>query len=208
MDIQLHELRQLALLTVSSHESRILAASRILDMIHDGLENVRSLRDEMNNEIKEALAATESLRRKDFNSMIREVFAGQDERERQIRILFKTYMEKQKEAVALVKRMFSERDSIVPDEFKKTILHIQLAHKEIEEEICKLLKDFQGEQTDIVKSIRGLFNKPEGRLPDFKEMLKSIQAKQKDGIQRAKKITEKAKKERFESDIPLAEACL
>jgi len=206
MDIQIHELRQLALLAVSSYESRILAAGRILDMIHDSLGNLRSIRDEMNNEIKEALAATESLRRKDFNSMMGEMFAGQDERERQIRILFQTYMEKQKEAVALVKGMFSERDSMRTGEFRKTILRIQLAHKEIEDEICKLLKDFQSEQDDVVKSIRSLFNKPEGRLPDFKEMLKGIQAKQKEGIQRAKKITEKAKKEKYGSDIPSTES--
>jgi len=208
MHIQMHELRQLALLMVSSCESRILAASRMMDMIHDSLENVKRIRDEMNTEIKEVLAATESLRRKDFNSMIREVFAGQDERERQIRILFKTYMEKQKEAVALVKGMFSERNSMRTGEFRKTILHIQLAHKEIEEEICKLLKDFQGEQAEVVKSIRGLFNKPEDRLPDFKEMLKNLQAMQEEGIQRAKTITEKAKKEKYESDIPLAGASI
>ncbi|MDA8388664.1 MAG: hypothetical protein M0Z58_08405 [Nitrospiraceae bacterium] len=207
MDIQSHELRQLALLTVSSHESRIHAVCRILDMVHDGLENLIRIRDEMNNDIKETLAATESLRRKDFNSIIREVFAGQDERERQIRILFKTYLEKQKEADGLVKRMFSERGPLMPGEFKRTILRIQLAHNEIEEEICKLLSDFQAEQTDTVKSIRSLFNKPGGRLPDFQEMLKGIEEKQKDGIRRAKKLIEKAGNERFGPDITLAKAC-
>ncbi len=58
---------------VSSYESRIVNVAMIIDNTHKIIENFRIIRNEMSNHLKERLAKEDTLRKKDFDNMMRNV---------------------------------------------------------------------------------------------------------------------------------------
>ncbi|MDA8157310.1 MAG: hypothetical protein M0Z52_12805 [Actinomycetota bacterium] len=191
MGIQLSELRQLAVLAVLFYESRVRSVDRMAGLIRAGLENLTLARNCINENLREYLCATESMRRRDFNCLIKKVFASQDLRQQHIGLLFKTYLEKQTEAAAFIKKILSGEEPGGPAKLEKIILQVHLSHREREMEICELLKDFQNEQADCMRALHRLLNKPGRKLPEFREMLKNMVLKQQTGIEEVKAITGK-----------------
>ena len=64
------DMKRLAKEIVSSYESRISEVGIIIDNTHRILEDFKTKRNEMSNQLKEILAKEESLRKKDFDSMM------------------------------------------------------------------------------------------------------------------------------------------
>lgn len=206
MGIQISELRQLSVLAVLFYESRVRSVENMAALIRGNLENLTSTRYGLEKEIKDSFASNESVRRKDFDCLINELFGGQDERQRQIGLLFRTYLKKQKEAATLIKKILSGEEPGGAGDFEKTLMHIHLAHRELEIEICELLKMFQNEQAEDFNSLRDLLNKQGRRFPEFKEMLKEMAAKQEAGIELAKQLAEKARNENYGACLQFEEA--
>ncbi len=180
------EMRRVAEEIVSSYQSRISTVAMIIDNTHQLLDDFKIKRDEMSNQIKETLAKEESLRKKDFDNMMKDILSHQDEREKEVRDLLKTFFEEQKEIAEIIKKNLSEGQKVRINDFKRTLQDIQARQKVRENEVSVMLKEFQTEYKEMAESLRSLLDKREAiRIKEFKVTLKNIRSRQ---IERAKEV--------------------
>ncbi|MFZ2356766.1 MAG: hypothetical protein WAW67_02960, partial [Candidatus Omnitrophota bacterium] len=191
------EMRRVAEEIVSSYQSRISTVASIIDNTHQLLEDFKTKRNEMSSQLQEALARQGSLRKKDFDSMMQEILFHQDEREKEVRDLLKTFFEEQKEVAEIIKKSLTGAEKIRIDDFKKMLQDIQAKQRARENEVSVMLKEFQTEYKETAESLRSLLNKREAiRFKDFKEMLNYIRAGQSQREEDVRKKLDESRKER------------
>ena len=188
---------------VSSYQSRISTVATIIENTHQILEDFKTRRNEMSEQLKENLANGGSLRKKDFDSMMKDILRRQDEREKEMRDLLKTFFEEQKEIAQNLKKNLAEGAKVQIDEFKKSLKDIQARQKVRENEVTMKLKKFQKEHNEMDKYLRGLLSKGEAiRIKDLKEMVKDIQLRQKERGNKVKARQAEFREEKQSTDSP------
>ncbi|MDI6776896.1 MAG: hypothetical protein QMD03_06600, partial [Syntrophales bacterium] len=150
------DMKRLAKEVVSSYESRISEVGIIIDNTHQILEEFKTKRNEMGSQLKETLAREESLRKKDFDNLMKDILSRQDEREKEVRYLLKTFLEEQKEIAETIKKNLAEGENVRISDFKKMLQDIQARHKAGENEVRMMLMEFQKEHNEMVESLRSL----------------------------------------------------
>jgi hypothetical protein len=184
---------------VFSYESRISEVGIIIDNTYRILEEFKTKRNEMSNQLKENLAKEGSLRKKDFDSMMVEILSRQDEREKQVKGLLRTFLEEQKEAAQTIKKNLAEGEKVRIIDFKKILQDIQARQKGGENEVNMMLKEFQKEHKEMAESLRTILDKGEAiRIKDFKEMIKNIRSRQIERINEVREKLDEFRKERQE----------
>lgn len=179
-------MKRLAQEIVLSYESRISTVGMIIDDTHQLLEDFKTKRNEMSTKLKETLAREGSLRKKDFDNMMKDILSRQDEREKEVKDFLKTFLEEQKEMAETIKKNLTDGEKVRIDDFKKMLQDIQERQRARENEVSAKLKEFQNEYKEMSESLRSLLHKGEAiRIKDFKEMVKNIRARQ---IHRAKEV--------------------
>ena len=192
------DMKRIAQEIVSSYESRISTVGTIIDNTHQILGDFKIKRDEMSSQLKQTLANEESLRKKDFDNMMKDILVHQEDRENQARDLLKTFFEEQKEIAQVIKRNLAEGEEKVRiSGFKKMLEDIQARQKARENEVSVMLKEFQTEYKEIAESLRSLLDKGEAiRIKDFKEMLKNIRSRQEERTKEVRAKLDEFSKER------------
>ena len=191
------DMKRVAEEIVSSYQSRISTVATIIDNTHQILDDFKIKRNEISNQLKETLARGESLRKKDFDSMMQEILFHQDEREKEVRDLLKTFFEEQKEVAEIIKKSLTGAEKIRIDDFKKMLQDIQARQKARENEVSVMLKEFQTEYKEMAESLRSLLDKREAmRIKDFKEMLNYIRAGQSEREKEVRNKLDESRKER------------
>lgn len=184
---------------ISSYETKIQSIGAIFDTTHQLLEgfqesflDVKQEREKVSAELREKLAKNESLRRKDFDSMMQGILSTGDEREKEVRNLLKSYLNEQKEmAQVLRERLEKFKDTLVRGEVQR-VKDFQGMFKEIlakqekrKEEVTSKLKEFQKDQQEMAKRLKEILAKgKELRIRDLKSMLKEFKAQHKGRIAR------------------------
>ena len=191
------DMKRVAEEIVSSYQSRISTVAAIIDDTHHLLEDFKAKRNEMSNQLKETLARQGSLRKKDFDDMMQHVLSHQDEREKEVKELLKTFFEEQKEVAEIIKKSLTGAEKIRIDDFKKMLQDIQARQKARENEVSVMLKEFQTEYKEMAESLRSLLDKREAiRIREFKVMLKNIRSRQIERAEEARTKLDEFRKER------------
>ncbi|MDP8313696.1 MAG: hypothetical protein RAP70_01305 [Candidatus Celaenobacter antarcticus] len=187
---------------VSSYESRIVNVAMIIDNTHKIIENFRIIRNEMSNHLKERLAKEDTLRKKDFDNMMRNVLLMQDRREEEVRDLLKTFLEELKEMAEIIKKQLADGNKVRIEDFKSLLDSIRTRQTQRGNEVDIMLKEFHEEYTEMTKSLNELLRKGEAvRIQDLKSILKNIHNKQ---MNRSKEVREKLdefRKQREETEL-------
>jgi len=182
---------------VSSYESRISTIGVIIDNTHQILEEFKTKRNEMSSDLKETLAKEESLRKKDFDNMMKDILSSQDGREKEVRYLLKTFLAEQKEIAETIKENLAEGEKVRINDFKKMLKDIQARQRARENEVSAMLKEFQREYKEMTESLRSLLDKGEAiRIKDIKEMVRNIRSRQIEREKVVKKRLDEFRKER------------
>lgn len=180
------QMKSLAEDIVSSYESRINAIENIITSTQETLQNFRDEKYKMSEELKDRLANHESLRKKDFDLMMKDILSKQDERVSGVKSLLAQYLNEQKELAKLLRETLIKGESMRLKEFKYMMKEIQERQKRREEEVKRTLQEFKKEQDELRDALKEMLAKGEEiRIKDFKMMLKDIRNKQK---QREKEV--------------------
>jgi len=191
------DMKRVAEEIVSSYQSRISTVAAIIDDTHHLLEDFKTKRNEMSNQLKETLARQGFLRKKDFDSMMQEILFHQDEREKEVKELLKTFFEEQKEIAEIIKKSLTGAEKIRIGDFKKMLQDIQAKQKAREYEVSTKLKEFQEEYKEMAKSLRSLLDKREAiRIKDFKDVMGNIRSRQMERAEEARTRLDEFRKER------------
>ena len=190
------DMKDLAQGIVSSYQARVSEVATVVDNAHQILEDFKLKRNEMSNQLRETLANGESLRKKDFDNMMKGILSHQEEREKEVRDLLKTFFKEQKEVAESIRKNLTEDEKVRISDFKKMLQDIQARQKLRENEVRTTLKGFQEGHREMAESLHSLLNKEESlRIEDFKEMLKDIRSRQ---IERKKEV--KARLDEFRKE--------
>jgi len=186
---------------ISSYQARIQSIGAIFDNTHELLEgfqesllDTREEREKMNAELRENLAKNESLRKKDFDNMMRDILSAQEEREKQVRSLLKDYLNEQKEmANALGESLGKVKDAVAKGEaqrvkeFQAAITEILEKQEQRKQEVSSELKEFQKNRQEMAKRLKELLAKGrELRIKDLKSMLAEFKIQHKERITQRK----------------------
>lgn len=199
------EMKKIAEDVVFAYQSKISEVAKIVDNTSQILEDFKAKRNEMSNQLKEALAKEESLRKKDFNSMMEDILTCQDERIFEVKRLLKTFFEEQREIAEIIKNNLTG-GLIKINDFKKMLENIQVKQKARENEVRITLQAFRKEYKEMAESLRSLLDKREAiTIKDFKEMVRNIREKQTERAETGKERLFTSRKERKDLVSPWSE---
>jgi hypothetical protein len=184
---------------VSSYETRIQSVEtlfettyQLLQGLQDSVLDTREERGKIHNQLKESLAKNESLRKKDFDSMISVISSHQDKQEQEVRNLSKSYLNEQtnlihelRENLRNFKEALAKGESQRVKEFETMIKEILVKQEKRKQEVISRLKEFQTEQQETAKMLRDLLAKGRKlRIKDLKLMLDGFIRARQDRIVR------------------------
>jgi len=183
---------------ISSYETRIESVGAIFDTTQKILGNFQETffdkkeeGQKINIQLRDTLAQNEHLRKKDFDNMTQDVLSAQEEREADIKNLLKGYLDQQREmARALRENLTRFKGALVKGDLQRVKEFQELIIKEVlvkqdarKEEVSSKLKEFQKEQQEMAKKLKGLLVKGKDlRIKDLKKMLKEFRIQRKERL--------------------------
>lgn len=190
---------------LSSYEERVEsvgsffdAAYSVLGGLPGSLGDIKGERETMRAQVQDILARTEHLRKKDFNNMMRGIQATQAQRETEVGILLKEYINKEKAmALALRENLAKFKEALAGGEVervKEFQTHIKAIFAEQEgrkRSVTSMLLEFQRQQRHSAAKLRELLARGNAlRIKDLKLMVKEF------GNQKEKRLAlQKGRKE-------------
>jgi LPS O-antigen subunit length determinant protein (WzzB/FepE family) len=176
---------------LTSYEERVSCMGAMLDSTFQVLQEsqnplagMQEERERIKAELRERLAKTNSLRRKDFDRMIQDLLASQREQEQEMRNLLSDYLNEQKALAQGLRdglaRLTDSATEATRREGKATAaerLRSLLKETPIRQEQCRAemhtkLEQFQQKQEALITGLRELLARGEDlRIKDFKLML-------------------------------------
>lgn len=182
---------------LSSFEARIQSLGDIFDTTHlllrgfeDSFLDTKQEREKFSAELRENLAKNDSLRKKDFDNMMRSILATSEAREKEVRNLLDSYLNEQKEmARALRENLSKDKEALGKGEagrikeFRAMIKELLSRQEERKEEVTANLKEFQLEQHEMAKRLKDLLAKGSQLcIKDLKVMLKEFKAQREERL--------------------------
>ena len=207
---------------ISSYEARMQsigvlfeATGQIIQDFQEYLFTTRAERGKINGQLRENLASNASLRKKDFDRMMSVISSHIDQREQEVRELFKRYFREQAKLVQQLREGLREfRDALVAGRADKVkelhtlIKEILSQQGESKDAITSKLENFQEGQRQTSKMLKGLLAKGEKlRIRDFKAMLAEFKKQRQERVtghkqrrQQVRDMLDKFKAERTEAE--------
>lgn len=194
---------------VSSYETRMQNVEslfkttyQLLQGLQDSVLDTKEDQGKIHDKLKESLAKNESLRKKDFDSMMSVISSHRDKDEQKVRNLSKSYLNEQtnlihelREGLRNFRDALAKGESQRVKEFETVIKEILAKQEQRKQEVSSELKKFQKNQREMVRRLKGLLAKGrELRIKDLKSMLNEFKIQHKNRIDqqrgRRKKVQE------------------
>jgi hypothetical protein len=169
------EMRRLAHDIASSYESRVSMVGRTIESVYRVLDDFKSARGNLCRMLRDSLAASHSLRKTDFDVIIRDVLVVQQEKEKRLRELVRIYLDDQRDRVGLLRSALAEDAPFRAGEVNSMLADIQSGQRTMEEAIISVLDDFRREQEALNRSFCSFLAAGQGRaVKDFKETVRKF----------------------------------
>lgn len=120
-----NNLKNLARDIVASYDTRVKIVGGIVEDTHKMLDGFRGKRQEMSDNLREVLAKSESLRKKDFNTMMQDILLTQQKREESVKKMLADFREEETRVVEQLRELLKQGEEIRLTDFKKTLTHIR-----------------------------------------------------------------------------------
>jgi len=134
---------------IASYETRVRVVGGIIDDTHKMIDDFRGKRETMAKELQEILAKCESLRKKDFDRMMADIVARQNEREKQVKEMLENFRREEETVAEKLKKLLTKGEEIRIKDFKKMMVDIRQEQegraKETGESIAGQLQDMRQE---------------------------------------------------------------
>ncbi len=118
-------LKTLAQNIVASHNTRMQVVNEIVEDTHKILDGFKEKRQGMSDNLREVLAKSESLRKKDFNAMMQDILLTQHKREENVKKMLADFREEEARVAEQLKELLKRGEKIRLADFKKTLGRIR-----------------------------------------------------------------------------------
>jgi len=162
---------------IDSYQGRVEAISALTNQTIQILEDSRGQQDEMTEELRDILAKTESLRKRDFDKMMEEIQGKRGQKEKEIRQALESFVREEKNMIKELRGSLEREENTRIDDFmvwKERILNRQ---QEREAKLTQMLRSFHLEQEELSAGLKKLLLKePPVRIKHFKDMIEGLRA--------------------------------
>ncbi|MFQ5901153.1 MAG: hypothetical protein ACE5IH_06320 [Thermodesulfobacteriota bacterium] len=161
---------------IDTYEMRVKTIGQLMIEALGLVENYRREQEDMINRLKDNLARTECLRRKDFDTMMEKIKVFSKEREEDARDALKNFCSEGAKVVEILRDMFSEGRAVSLKDFIDMKAGIFAYHIGREKEVTKLLKELHREQEELNVALKRLLSKGgDIKIKDLKAVKKAFQ---------------------------------
>ncbi len=108
-----------------SYDARTKFVNEIVEDTHKMLDGFRGKREEMSDNLREVLAKSESLRKKDFNTIMRDILLTQQKREENVKKMLADFREEETRVAEQLRELLKRGEKIRLADFKKTLGRIR-----------------------------------------------------------------------------------
>jgi len=171
------EMERLAKEVIASYEARVSSVEQIIEATHEMLETFRSQREAMRTQLRETLARTACLRKRDFDAMMRELLARQHAREGAVKETMRDYLAEQRALAATLREALDGGDAERVGSVKEVLRRIEARRQAREQQVKGLLAEYRREQEEMARALKGLLsNGGSVKIKEFKATLRAIQS--------------------------------
>lgn len=164
----LEQMREAAEEVVASYVTRLTTVSQIIDETYGLLNNSRVERAELETALRDILAETSSLRKKDFDEMMADIMEQQNRREAAIRDGLRRFLDEQ---VVLANRLKNELKSGNIE----LIRSIQASIEKGLSETKQFITDVHNEEQMLIRRLKILVKMgPQLKVQEFKKAIKDM----------------------------------
>ncbi|MBI2881041.1 MAG: hypothetical protein HYY21_05605 [Candidatus Tectomicrobia bacterium] len=167
---------------IASFEARVSSVEQTTEVAHEMLETFRTQREAMRARLREVLARAASLRKRDFDAMMRRILARQEEREQAVKETMRGYLREQRTMAADLKEALAGAGAERVGTVKELLAGLTARRQEREQEVKDLLAEYRREQEEMSRAVGTLLsNGGSLSVKEFKATLRAIQARRWSG---------------------------
>lgn len=171
-------MERLAREVVASYEARISSVEQIIAATHETLEAFRGDREELRSRLRESLAKTASLRKRDFDALMRGLLSLQEQREQRVKGMVRSYLAEQRASARSLGDALAGRETGMVD-MATRLRAFGVTQEARASELRSALAECRCEQERVSSALGQLLsNGPSIRVMDLKATLKTIQPQQ------------------------------
>ncbi|OGR23133.1 MAG: hypothetical protein A2277_06295 [Desulfobacterales bacterium RIFOXYA12_FULL_46_15] len=176
------QLRVLAASIVDSYEIRVDTVCSLMIQAGNLLHSFQSELDDMMNRLRINLTNSQSLRRKDFDFMIRDILDHHRKIENEAILSLSHFQEEEQGMILSLRDLITAESHDSTHDIEALLDDMLTRQKKRENDIVRTLKQIQVEQEELKTGLKKLLEKGEAvRIKDYKAMLKAIRTQQGEG---------------------------
>lgn len=173
------DVKELAVSIIDSYEMRVSTVTTLMTQANNLLKSFQIEMEDMITQLRDNLAKSESLRKKDFDIMMRTMVDRMRELEQEEQDRFIQFQMEESEMIGRFRRLVSGESLVVTEDMETLREDVHTRQKERERCIVNGLKQFQIAQEEFRSGVKILLLKGDGvRIKDLKQMLRTIKAHQ------------------------------
>ena len=173
------DVKELAVSIIYSYEMRVSTVTTLMTQANNLLKSFQIEMEDMITQLRDNLAKSESLRKKDFDIMMRTMVDRMREIEQEEQNRFIQFQMEESEMIGRFRRLVSGESLVVTEDMKTLREEVHTRQKERERCIVNGLKQFQIAHEEFRSGVKILLLKGDGvRIKDLKQMLRTIKAHQ------------------------------
>lgn len=146
---------------LAAYEARLTFVKRIVGDTRKMLDEFRQRREKMSTELRELLAKSESLRKKDFDQMMQEILAVQGQREENVKVMLDEFRQEEETVAENLRRLVQKGEGVKIKDLKRMLVKIkeeqQVREKststyvgeqmaKMQQEVAMMLEEFKKEK--------------------------------------------------------------
>lgn len=175
----IEQLRVLAASIVDSYEIRVDTVCSLMIQANNLLHSFQSELDDMTNRLRINLTNSQSLRRKDFDFMIRDILDHHRKIENEAVLSLSHFQEEEQRMISSLRDLITAESHDPIEDIEARLDDMLTRQKNRENDIVRILKQIQVEQEELKTGLKKLLKKGEAvRIKDYKAMLKAIRTQQ------------------------------
>ncbi len=165
-------LEDLARDIVVSYDARVKVVGEIIEDTHRTMNDFRGKREDMSKELREVLAKSESLRRKDFDRMMADIVLKQNEREEQVKKMLADFRREEEMVAEKLRNLLKKGEGIRIKDFKEMMVEIKIEQdRRVKETSASVANELQNMREEVYKMLDNFKKERQSVATTWHEML-------------------------------------
>lgn len=174
-------LQALAQGIIDSYQVRVKTVGNLMMEAAEELRNLQLEQQDLLTDLRDLLAKSKSLRKKDFDTKVEAILNQRGEREGEVIRAIDEFHRWVETMATELRRFFSNDKPLTMEDFADLKEIILLRQEEREREAARVLREFHLEQEELKTVLQKLLSKGDSvRIKDFKSAIKALQFHQKE----------------------------